>query len=450
MQRAAPRNAAIVIAEPSSGRGPYDDDDSASSGPATSGSSTDVPVMHHESRTPGRYDKYLANRAVYLDRWQRVDEPRDDAALWATRGLRVVDHEVGPARHGEPPRLRDPAAGAGARGPARSRESTRGCAGRSRTRRPPGPGGERWGDTHFADSLAAALREHGQEVVVDRRPEFDRATGRHDDVVLVLRGLVRHDPSPEQVSLLWVISHPDEVTAEEARGYDRVRRRRRGRGPSARTREWGAPGRAAAPGHRPGAVPPRRRQRPAPATTCSSSATPAGSCGRSSATPSTAGLPLAVYGDLWTGLVPDEVVAGRSIPNDELAAAYARPASSSTTTTTTCGPTASSPTGSSTRWPAAPGWSPTRWPGWPSCSAPRSRSTRRRRPAPAGHAGRPRRGLRRRRRAAGRRRPGPLRALLRRPRRAPDRGRPRGPGRAQARVVRTIGLGNAFPRAERP
>ena len=35
-----------------------------------------------------------------------------------------------------------------------------------------------------------------------------------------------------------------------------------------------------------------------------------------------AGLPLAVYGDLWSGLVPDEVVRGRSIPNDQLAAAY--------------------------------------------------------------------------------------------------------------------------------
>jgi spore maturation protein CgeB len=35
-----------------------------------------------------------------------------------------------------------------------------------------------------------------------------------------------------------------------------------------------------------------------------------------------AGLPLAVYGDLWSGLVPDEVVRGRSIPNEELAAAY--------------------------------------------------------------------------------------------------------------------------------
>jgi spore maturation protein CgeB len=35
-----------------------------------------------------------------------------------------------------------------------------------------------------------------------------------------------------------------------------------------------------------------------------------------------AGLPLAVYGDLWSGLVPDEVIRGRSVPNDALAAAY--------------------------------------------------------------------------------------------------------------------------------
>ena len=79
-----------------------------SSATATSGSSTAAPVVHHESRTPGRYDKHLANRTVYLDRWQRVVVPRDDAALWATRGLRVVDHDIGPARHGAPPRLRVP------------------------------------------------------------------------------------------------------------------------------------------------------------------------------------------------------------------------------------------------------------------------------------------------------------------------------------------------------
>lgn len=278
-----------------------------------------VPVIHHESRTPGRYDKHLANRALYLDRWQRVVAPRDDAALWATRGLRVVDHEVGPARHGEPPRLRVPRPLLVREARLEVRESPR-LRWAIKNPAPAGPGGERWGDTHFAASLAQALREHGQEVVVDRRPEFDRGTGRHDDVVLVLRGLVRHDPSPEQVSLLWVISHPDDVSVEEAGGYDRVLAAGT---PWAerRARDWALPIepllQATDPDrfHPEAALPDgghpvlfvgnsRRRLRPVVRDALA------------------AGLPLAVYGDLWSGLIPDEVVHGRAIPNDELAAAY--------------------------------------------------------------------------------------------------------------------------------
>ena len=85
---------------------------------------TEVPVVHHESRTAGRYARSLANREVYLDRWQGHDEPRDDADLWAACGLQVVGHEVGPARHGEHPRYRIPR-------PVLVREATRpSCAGR--------------------------------------------------------------------------------------------------------------------------------------------------------------------------------------------------------------------------------------------------------------------------------------------------------------------------------
>lgn len=279
----------------------------------------EVPVVHHESRTAGRYDKHLANRALYLDRWQRVVAPRDDADLWATRGLRVVDHEIGPARHGEPPRLRVPKPVLVREARLQVTESTR-LRWAIKNAAPAGPGGERWGDTHFTSSLAAALREHGQEVVVDRRPEWDRVTGRHDDVVLVLRGLVRHDPSPEQLSLLWVISHPDAVTVDEARGYDRVLA---AGAPWAahRARDWAVPIepllQATDPArfHPDAAIPgtgdpvlfvgnSRRVLRPVVRDALA------------------AGLPLSVYGDLWSGLVPDEVVRGRSIPNDELAAAY--------------------------------------------------------------------------------------------------------------------------------
>ena len=277
------------------------------------------PVVHHESSSSGRHDKNLANRAVYLDRWKSEVEPRDDADLWATRGMRVVDHDIGKARRGASPRLRVPR-------PVLVREARLQISESTRLRwsiknpAPAGEGGERWGDTHFAASLAAALRDHGQEVVVDRRPEWDRPTGRHDDVVLVLRGLVRHDPSPEQVSLLWVISHPELVTLDEVRGYDRVLAAGAAWA-ERRSRDWAVeigpllqstdPDRfhpdAAQPdtGERVLFVGNSRRQlRPVVRDALA------------------AGLPLAVYGDLWSGLVPDEVVRGRSIPNDQLAAAY--------------------------------------------------------------------------------------------------------------------------------
>ncbi len=282
-----------------------------------------APVVHHESRTPGRYDKHLVNRRIYLDRWQHVAAPRDDAELWATRGLRVVDHETGPARHGEPPRLRVPR-------PVLVREARLEVSERRQLRwaiknpAPAGPGGERWGDTHFAQALAGALRDHGQEVVVDRRPEWDRPTGRHDDVVLVLRGLVTYEPGPEQVSLLWVISHPELVTPDEVRGYDRVLAAGR---PWAerRTRDWAA--QLAQP------IEPLLQatdpERFHPDTAAPDSGEPVLFVGNSRRVlrpvvrdALAAGLPLAVYGDLWSGLVPDEVIRARSLPNESLAAAY--------------------------------------------------------------------------------------------------------------------------------
>ena len=105
--------------------------------PATSGSSTAQPVVHHESRTPGRHDKHLANRAVYLDRWQGEVEPRDDADALGHPG-----HARGrPRRSARPGAARR--RGCASRGRCwsarRGSRSARapGCAGRSRTPRRP-------------------------------------------------------------------------------------------------------------------------------------------------------------------------------------------------------------------------------------------------------------------------------------------------------------------------
>ncbi len=177
-------------------------------------------VTHHESQTPGRYDAFDTNRELYLQRWgDRA--PRDDAALWATRGFRVVDHAVS-FRHRnqrrlgvpEPVLIRDTWLRVD-ESPPRLRWAIKNPA-------PFGPDAERWGDTHFARAMASALRGAGQEVVIDHRPEHERYTGRFDDVSLVLRGLAPYRPSYEHVTIGWVISHPEMLSTAEASTYDRL------------------------------------------------------------------------------------------------------------------------------------------------------------------------------------------------------------------------------------
>ena len=87
---------------------------------------------------------------------------------------------------------------------------------------PSGSLGEIWGDTHFARSLAAALREQGAHVVIDHAPAWRRPAAALDDVALVIRGPEAYRPLPGQTTLAWVISHPETVTEEELRRYDRV------------------------------------------------------------------------------------------------------------------------------------------------------------------------------------------------------------------------------------
>jgi hypothetical protein len=87
---------------------------------------------------------------------------------------------------------------------------------------PVGEPGRAWGDTHFGEALAGALRARGQHVAVDARETRHRSSRDYDDVILVLRGLDRVAPRPGRVNLEWIISHPDLVTPEEVAGFDQV------------------------------------------------------------------------------------------------------------------------------------------------------------------------------------------------------------------------------------
>jgi GT2 family glycosyltransferase/spore maturation protein CgeB len=79
-----------------------------------------------------------------------------------------------------------------------------------------------WGDYHFAQSLAKELRALGHSVRLDLLKDWYGINRMRDDVVIALRGLSEYIPTPDQINLCWLISHPTAVSLEELRKYDRV------------------------------------------------------------------------------------------------------------------------------------------------------------------------------------------------------------------------------------
>jgi spore maturation protein CgeB len=79
-----------------------------------------------------------------------------------------------------------------------------------------------WGDHAFALALKRALERAGAIVRIDDLPDWQGGPTSGDDVVIVLRGLSRHRPSAGVLNLMWLISHPDEVSLAEMQAYDHV------------------------------------------------------------------------------------------------------------------------------------------------------------------------------------------------------------------------------------
>lgn len=191
----------------------------------------------------------------------------------------------------------------------------------------------RWGDYYFALSLADALRRLGQQVSVDFVESMYRQATDVADVVLALRGLQRYElPPPSAVSMMWVISHPELVdVAHELAGWDAVY----AAGPSwarSASRKSGRPVETLlqctdATRFHPGAeareqdagsvlfVGNARGVRPAVASALEAGL---GEPGPDGAPPA-----LAVYGQEWEGLLPDGVLRGRLVANEDLPGAYA-------------------------------------------------------------------------------------------------------------------------------
>lgn len=78
-----------------------------------------------------------------------------------------------------------------------------------------------WGDLHFANGLAAGLMAGGSEARVEHKEDWYRRTDT-PDVAICLRGPTRYEPRADAFNILWVISHPDQVSFEEMEEYDLV------------------------------------------------------------------------------------------------------------------------------------------------------------------------------------------------------------------------------------
>lgn len=174
-----------------------------------------------------------------------------------------------------------------------------------------------WGDTPIARGLKAALERLGWIVRID--PLDAWYGGEAVDVDLVLRGPERYRVEPERLNLMWLVSHPDRVAADEPAGFDHVF--------------------IASDVH----LPVFRRRHDVPCSTLHQATDPAffvpvpgatetpllfvGDSCREFRTMVRWGierrLPLAIWGAMWEGIVPPDLVRGTHIPHERLAAAYA-------------------------------------------------------------------------------------------------------------------------------
>lgn len=187
-----------------------------------------------------------------------------------------------------------------------------------RTATPVGPRAEGWGDTHFARALATALRRLGQEVVIDSYAARSRPTRDLDDVTVALRGPEPIEASPFGRSLLWIISHPDEITADDVAGFHRV---------FAASARWSRDASA------------ELGVAITPLSQCTDATrfsprglsrgddilfvgTARGILRPSVVEPIRAGIPVTVIGPDWRGWIPAERIAATGVSNDELPALY--------------------------------------------------------------------------------------------------------------------------------
>lgn len=279
-------------------------------------------VVHHESKSPTRFVNSESNRLRFLAEWSdRLPAPDPtpyEAAGFAITGLRPIKGLVHPRRRTATETLlgrRDLVVTSGpAAGLPRLRWALKIAAWG-------GARGDGWGDVAFASDLAAALRQLGQEVVVDRNQAHIRPKSDYlDDVTLTVRGLVPTFPQPGATNLLWVISHPEDVTDEELAGRFDLRYAASDLWATATTERTGVEVRTLLQATNVDRFSPEGPATPGLDTLF---------VGRTRNVfrpvvrdALAAGADLALFGDGWTDYLDPSLIRADHLPNDQLPAAY--------------------------------------------------------------------------------------------------------------------------------
>lgn len=79
---------------------------------------------------------------------------------------------------------------------------------------------ENWGDYSFAQEIANALISKGQKAYIAFRS--DKLNINSGDTYLVLRGLYPFKPVVRAKNLIWIISHPNQISKREIKGFEKI------------------------------------------------------------------------------------------------------------------------------------------------------------------------------------------------------------------------------------
>ena len=87
---------------------------------------------------------------------------------------------------------------------------------------PSGIDSKYWGDKYFAEQLSKSLENLGFESRIIFRDEDIKNFLDSKSIVLTIRGLLPLPIAPGAVNVIWVISHPNQISKRELENYDLV------------------------------------------------------------------------------------------------------------------------------------------------------------------------------------------------------------------------------------